>query len=83
MRDIEIALTLRKRAFYERYTETLRLCPENYCLAHKAQKKWCVYRDEGATRKLHDKIQEALDTWQNGSTAEAIADELGKLFRFA
>lgn len=35
---------------------------------------------EGATKHLHDKIQETLDTWQGGSTAAALATEIGKLF---
>lgn len=79
--DWERARILEKRAFYERYSDTIRLCPENYCLAYRGQdKKFHVYVDEHATIRLHDKIQETIETWQGGSTAEAIATEIGKLF---
>ena len=83
MSDWEKAGAFKRRAFYERSTETLRLYPENYCLAHRANSasKWYVYRDEFATMAKHTKIQDTLDTWQNGSTGDALADELGKLFQ--
>lgn len=80
MRAWEIAYQLKRRAFYERATDTLRLCPENYCLATRSNKKWKAYRDEGATKTMHDKIQAVLDEWQNGSTGDALAEEIGKLF---
>ena len=80
MRDWEKAKILGKRVFYETYTDTIRLCPENYCLAQQQLNgKWKVYND-AAVKDKHGKIQEIIDIWQNGSTAEALADEIGKLF---
>lgn len=85
MRDYEKAGILGKRAFYERYTDTIRLFPENYCVAVIADlpagKKWVVYRNEGATKEKHGLIKNALDTWQNGSTRDALAEVVGELFK--
>ena len=79
MNQYEEAQIMGKRTFVENSTETIRTCPENYCLAHRKNGRWQAYRDEGITRHLHDRIQETLDTWQGGSTSAALAKELAKL----
>lgn len=75
----EQAHKLGRRAFYERSTDTLRSCPENYCLAHRVGGRWRAYRDEGATRALHDAFDLALQAYRDGSTGDALADLLGAL----
>lgn len=68
------------KAFFERATMTIRKYPENYCLAHRGKNGWQAYRDEGATRPLHDRIDALLREYQGGSTGDALAAMLGDLF---
>jgi hypothetical protein len=78
----ELANQQGRRAFYERATDTLRSCPENYCLAYRTKDgRWHVYRDEGATRAQHDAFAKIILDWQAGSTGDAIADLLGEHLR--
>lgn len=79
MKSYDEARIMGKRAFYERATDSIRLCPENYCLAVKANGKWKAY-DDGAIRDKWAIIQTTIDEWQNGSTGDALAGEIGKLF---
>lgn len=81
MTSYEKAKIMKRRAFYESYTDTIRLCPENCCLAQRQPNlKWKLYKDMAVADK-HNQIKEVIETWQNGSTAEALADEIGKLFK--
>lgn len=86
MTDYDMAKALGRKAFFERATMTIRKIPENYCLAYKPERhetkdrRWRVYTNEHATKAYHDAIQNVLDQWQGGSTGDALADEIGKLF---
>lgn len=62
MRAWELAHKERRRAFYEESTETVRLCPENYCLAYKPADTWEPYPHEGATKGIRDRIEGAAQT---------------------
>jgi hypothetical protein len=75
--DWERAYQMGRRAFYERYTDTIRACPENYCLADGGPGKWRLYRD-GAMRAYWPAIERVIAEWGQGSTSDALADEIGR-----
>ena len=53
----------KRRAFYNDYSDTIRSCPENYCLAVKNElniNRWIPY-DDGACKLYYSKIQELID----------------------
>jgi hypothetical protein len=83
MTSWEQAARLGRRAFFERETMTLRTCPENFCLAVYRYGRWKAFADgavvDGALKTTVNQIQAVLDTWQGGSTGDALADELGRL----
>lgn len=76
------AFKLGHRVFYERATETLRTCPENYCIAVRQRTpdgyKWTLFLD-GSLEPYRAVIAATLSTWVLGSTGDAIAEELGKV----
>ena len=75
----EVAYRTGRRAFYESATDTIRACPENYCLAIRVNGEWQAYRDEGATRRFHDVIQALVETIEGAPSDDALADEIGTL----
>jgi len=79
--DWEKARILDKRAFFERSTNTIRSRPENYCLAYRrsATGIWWVYTREAATKGKHHLIARVLAEYSRWSTADALAEEIGKV----
>lgn len=84
LRDWDKAHKLGKRAFYEHSTQTIRACPENYCLAHRdpgsqvKQPAWKRYGNDNTTRKWWQAIDRVLNTYGRWSTGDAIATAIGK-----
>lgn len=76
--DWDKAHILGKRTFYERSTQTIRACPENYCLAHKGDNGWKRYGNDNATRGWWTAIDRTIEIWKGGSTGEALATAIGK-----
>lgn len=76
--DWEKANILGKRAFYERSTQTIRACPENYCLAHRGPNGWQRYGEDNATRGWWTLIDNVIRTYKNDSTGDALASLIGE-----
>lgn len=69
----------RNRAFHETYVGTIRLCPENYCLAFRSNETglWVASRNDGAVGKdNYNKIQAILDNYDEAEWLERI----GRIF---
>ena len=52
----------KQRVFYEEYSNTIRVFPENYLLAfqHGHPQRWSA-KGDSACKKYHDKIQAIID----------------------
>lgn len=78
----EAARQLGRRAFYERATETLRTCPENYCLAARQEVRgryvWRPFVD-AALREHETTIVAEIERWAAGSTGDALAEAVGAI----
>lgn len=71
------ARSMGKRVFYETATETVRACPENYCLAHRNDLgRWERYSDGGARDWWQ--IIEAVVAIRYMATGEDLADVIEK-----
>jgi len=82
--DIDKARMLGRRVFYERSTGTLRMCPQNYCLAARRRDKagglkWHAFVD-GALKEHEPRVCSILAAFQDGSTGDALAGLLGDYF---
>lgn len=75
------ARRLNKRLFWETATETIRVCPENYCVAARMRTgdgyKWVTDID-GALKPYLQSIRAVIATYENGSTAQALADVIAE-----
>jgi hypothetical protein len=72
----ETAYRAKQRVFYEAATETVRTCPENYCLAARQSGHWIAFTDAAAallSSDVEDVIasQPALD---GAHLASALAE---------
>jgi hypothetical protein len=76
--DWQQAKIMGKRAFYERSTNTIRACPENWCLAVRTESGWQRYGRDSATRQWWSALDKTLDNFGKWSTGDALAAELGK-----
>lgn len=68
-----------QRARYETETETIRSVPENYCLAHREDGKWAVYRHEGMTKAFHETFQKVIEGYYMNEADLAV--NLGAAFQ--
>jgi hypothetical protein len=70
-----------KRAFYEDFVKTIRLCPENYCLAFVSEsgKVVAAYMDGAVGKPNYDKIQDIINKNPNANLDE-LSDKIGKIF---
>jgi hypothetical protein len=50
----EVAYKAKQRVFYEAATETIRTCPENYCLAARDGHHWLAFTDAAAKLTASD-----------------------------
>jgi hypothetical protein len=72
------AQSMGKRVFFETATDTVRACPENYCLAHRNQYgRWERYSDDGGARQWWETIDAVIDT-RYMATGEDLADAIEK-----
>jgi len=68
------------RAFYNDYTDTIRSCPENYCLAVKNElniNRWIPY-DDGACKLYYPKIKTLCYKYGRQSTNDQMAAIIAK-----
>lgn len=74
-----------RAAFYEAATDTVRVCPQNYCLAHRRQPteehagEWRVFWD-GAIAPIKDQIEAVLADNRH-ATGEHVARLLEPIVR--
>ncbi len=72
---------LGKRAFVERQNDlmTIRSCPENVCLAYRTDRDpWRLYQDDKFFAAWHPAMKRVIEIYGKYSTADALAEELGK-----
>jgi hypothetical protein len=75
------AQKLGKRVFWEASTETIRVCPENYCVAarqHTPDGYTWITDWDGALRPYWPQINATIREYEGGSTAQALADVIAE-----
>ena len=87
MRAWEVAHKEGRRVFYESATDTVRACPENYCLAVRTGDSWGPHPWEGAIADIRPIIgraiqQAALAGKPDGETLAALLALKLKLWRY-
>src|SRR5712691_11129205 len=75
----ERAYHAKRRVFYERATDTIRQCPENYLLAVRRDGRWRPQPDKASPINPHS-LGLVLDEWQSSRTADALADAVELAF---
>jgi len=82
--DWNTAMQLKKRMFWEEATETIRTCPENYCVAARVKKDgqyhWVTDIDAALRPQLYF-VQAAIREYEHGSTGQALADAIAEQVR--
>ena len=68
----EIAYKANRKVFYEAATDTIRQCPENYCLAH-CNGKWRPFLDAASPVKLKDLLAVLTLANDTGITGDELA----------
>lgn len=61
-----------KRAFYSAGTQTIRMYPENYCLAVRDSAGFHTYRDEHATRAIWVQLDTTIAAHKDAGKAAAV-----------
>ena len=74
----ERARRLKRRAFYESATQTIRSCPENYCLAIGGPGCWRPSVDAAIAHKA-PQIVAQIALYARHSTSDALADAIGEV----
>ena len=79
-KDYDKAYREGRRAFYEHYSDAIRSCPENYCLAVRNElniNRWVPY-DDGACKLYYPKIQALINLHGRQSTNDQMAAIIAK-----
>ena len=75
----DTAYALGRRVFYESATQTIRQCPENYCLAVRRDGRWRPDIDAASTINAHS-LGQVLTQYQDGSTGDGLAEAIELAF---
>lgn len=73
MTRYEQAKHLGWRCFYDERSNSIRSCPENYCLAERLNRKWRAHPDAIKVADI-DAVRRALVEFSSGSTGGGLAD---------
>lgn len=79
--NYKTAKELNKRVFYEEYTDTIRTCPENYCVAVRRNGQFsCAGFDlDGALSNKRGVISLTIAMHQAGSTGGGLAEAISQV----
>jgi hypothetical protein len=77
--DWERAYHSKRPVFFERATDTIRQCPENYLLAVRQNGRWRPHPDTASPINAHS-LELVLGEWQTSGTAEALAEAVELAF---
>ncbi len=78
MTAIEKARIAERRVFYCEYSDTVRLAPENYCLANQGLHGWQVYEHEGMNKPYRALIAGVISEIGKTSSGTVLADKLNE-----
>ena len=68
-----------RKVFYEPATETIRQCPENYCLLVRRGGRWVTDIDAASTINAHS-LGFVMEHWRDDPDGDVVADAIEEGF---